>query len=142
MYAGGECRARRCDEKMRRRGKNAPSRGGQTGPAPRSGRVPFPFAESRGNIHPTGRRSCAYRKYDQKLILDNIEEQLTHEPTTQTRNRKKLGENEFSDWELRVQIFRVFYDVCVEGDRRIVKIKAVGHKEHNRLFIGGNEVQL
>ena len=68
--------------------------------------------------------------------------QLPLEATTETRNRKRLGENELSDWELRVQKFRVFYDVIHEEDRQIVKIKAVGHKEHNTLYIGGKEVQL
>jgi len=53
-----------------------------------------------------------------------------------------LGENELSNWELRVQKFRVFYDVLHEEDRQVVKIKAVGHKEHNILYIGGREVQL
>jgi hypothetical protein len=38
-----------------------------------------------------------------------------------------LGESELSDWELRVQYFRVFYDVIVENEVRVVKVKAVGH---------------
>jgi mRNA-degrading endonuclease RelE of RelBE toxin-antitoxin system len=84
----------------------------------------------------------AFRKFEQQIILDAVEEQLRHEPTTETRNRKWLGENELSDWELRVQSFRVFYDVSVDEDRQVVKIKAVGHKEHNKLLIGGTEVQL
>ena len=42
----------------------------------------------------------------------------------------------------RVEKFRLFYDVLVEGARHIVKIKVVAHKEHNKLFIGGQEVQL
>ena len=84
----------------------------------------------------------SYRKHQQRIILDAIEEQLLHEPATETRNRKRLGQNELYDWELRVQNFRVFYDIDIEEDHQIVKIKAVGHKEHNRLFIGGNEVQL
>ncbi len=84
----------------------------------------------------------SYRKYEQRIILDAIDEQLTHEPTTETRNRKRLGENELSDWELRVQDFRVFYDVLIEDERGVVKIKAVGHKEHNVLRIGDREVQL
>jgi mRNA-degrading endonuclease RelE of RelBE toxin-antitoxin system len=67
---------------------------------------------------------------------------LRYEPTTETRNRKQLGENEWSDWELRVQKYRVFYDVSVEEDRHSVKIKAIGHKEHNTLYIGSKEVQL
>lgn len=84
----------------------------------------------------------AYRKFDQQIILDGIELQLENEPITETRNRKRLGENELSDWELRVQDFRVFYDVVSEENRQIVKVKAVGHKQHNKLFIGGKEVWL
>jgi len=83
-----------------------------------------------------------YRKFDQQIILDGIEVQLQSEPTTESRNRKRLTENELSDWELRVQDFRVFYDIVAEENRQIVKVKAVGHKEHNKLFIGGREVRL
>jgi mRNA-degrading endonuclease RelE of RelBE toxin-antitoxin system len=84
----------------------------------------------------------SYRKFDQRIILDSIDEQLSHEPMTETRNRKRLSENEMSDWELRVQDFRVFYDVVIEDGRRAVKIKAVGHKEQGVLRIGDREVQL
>jgi mRNA-degrading endonuclease RelE of RelBE toxin-antitoxin system len=84
----------------------------------------------------------SYRKFEQRIILDGVEEQLRYEPTTEARNRKRLGENEWSDWELRVQRYRVFYDVIAEGNRHIVRIKAVGHKEHNTLYVGGKEVQL
>ena len=84
----------------------------------------------------------SYRKFEQRIILDAINEQLSHEPTTETRNRKRLCESELSDWELRVQDFRVFYDVIVEDELRVVKIKAVGHKEHGVLRIGDREVQL
>jgi mRNA-degrading endonuclease RelE of RelBE toxin-antitoxin system len=84
----------------------------------------------------------SYRKFEQRIIFEAIDEQLSHEPTTETRNRKRLSESELSDWELRVQDFRVFYDVLVEGDVRLVKIKAVGHKEHGVLRIGDREVQL
>jgi len=84
----------------------------------------------------------AYRKFEQRIILDGIEAQLEHEPTTETRNKKRLGDNELSDWELRIQDFRVFYDVIAEEDCCAVKVKAVGHKEHNKLCIAGKEVQL
>ena len=84
----------------------------------------------------------SYRKFEQRLIFDAIQEQLAHEPATETRNRKRLGENELSDWELRIEKFRVFYDIVVEESQQIVKVKAVGHKEHNKLFIGRKEVQL
>jgi hypothetical protein len=53
-----------------------------------------------------------------------------------------LGANALSDWELRVGQLRVFYDVVIEEDRQIVKVKAVGHKDHNTLYVGGKEVSL
>jgi mRNA-degrading endonuclease RelE of RelBE toxin-antitoxin system len=84
----------------------------------------------------------AYRKFEQKIILDGIENQLRHEPLAETRNRKRLTEDSLSDWELRIHDFRVFYDVVTQDDHEVVKIKAVGHKEHNTLFIGGTEVHL
>ena len=84
----------------------------------------------------------AYRKCEQPIILDAIEEQWRHEPMTETRQRKRLGENPLSDWELRVQQYRVFYDVLIEEEPQVVTIKAVGHKDHNTLYIGGKEVAL
>jgi mRNA-degrading endonuclease RelE of RelBE toxin-antitoxin system len=84
----------------------------------------------------------AYRKFEQRIILEAIDEQLSHEPTTETRNRKRLSESELSDWELRVQDFRVFYDVAVEKAVGVVKIKAIGNKIHGVLRIGDREVQL
>src|SRR5207244_2064923 len=83
-----------------------------------------------------------YSKFEQQIVLDAISEQLSHAATTETKNRKRLGENELPDWELRVQKFRVFYDVLLEEDRQVVKIKAVGHKDHNALYVGGRKVQL
>jgi hypothetical protein len=41
--------------------------------------------------------------------------------------------------ELRIDNYRVFYDF--EGDD-IVKVIAVGHKEHNALLIRGRKVEL
>jgi len=84
----------------------------------------------------------SFRKYDQLIILDGIEEQLRDQPTVETRNKKPLSPNELSNWELRVDQFRVFYDVVSTEDTKTVKIKAVGHKEHNKLWIGDKEVQL
>lgn len=84
----------------------------------------------------------SFRKFDQEIILDAIDQQLAHEPTLETRNRKRLGENELSDWELRVEDFRVFYDVAIEDERGVVKIKAVGWKRHGVLRVGDKEVPL
>jgi mRNA-degrading endonuclease RelE of RelBE toxin-antitoxin system len=83
-----------------------------------------------------------YKKFEQQIILDSIAEQLQDEPATKTRNRKPLRTSELSDWELRIQRFRVFYDVIDDEASRTVKIKAVGHKEHNILYINDREVEL
>ena len=81
-----------------------------------------------------------FRKYEQKMLLDAIEQHLGWEPTTKTRNRKPLRPNDLSRWELRVSEYRIFYDV--DEVTLTVKIKAVGYKEHNQLFIRGKEFQL
>lgn len=67
---------------------------------------------------------------------------MLDKPATKTTNKKPLNKNELSNWELRIQRFRVFYDVIVDEQRQCVKIKAVGHKEHNILYVAGKEVKL
>ena len=79
-------------------------------------------------------------KRAQTRILDRIAIQVPHQPKIETRNRKPLAPNALSDWELRVGKFRVFYDV--DEPQGIVKIKAVGHKEHNKLYIRLKEYKL
>lgn len=79
-------------------------------------------------------------KSDRNVILDAVKIQLVYEPNTETKNRKLLRENELADWELRVGEFRVFYDI--DGAERIVRIIAVGYKEHSDLFIGGEKFSL
>ncbi|MBD2162287.1 type II toxin-antitoxin system RelE/ParE family toxin [Limnothrix sp. FACHB-1083] len=74
-----------------------------------------------------------FKKHEQKEVLDEIFQQLTYEPTVETRNRKPLRTNDLSDWELRIGNFRVFYSV--EEIVRVVAIEAVGRKFNNQLFI-------
>jgi hypothetical protein len=79
------------------------------------------------------------------LIRTTIEDQLQFEPESATRNRKRLLRSiELgARWELRFgpqNRFRVFYRV--EPDRREVHILAIGIKDRERLFIGGEEVKL
>ena len=81
-----------------------------------------------------------FKKYEQRLIVDEIDSQLLHEPSHETRNRKQLRPNVVSEYELRTRHFRVFYDV--DEIEEIVKIKAIGHKEGNSLFIRGKEFKL
>jgi mRNA-degrading endonuclease RelE of RelBE toxin-antitoxin system len=81
-----------------------------------------------------------FRKFEQQLIVDEINEQLSHEPARETRNRKRLRPNRVAEFELRITKFRVFYDV--DENKNLVKIEVVGHKEGSRLFIRGKEFQL
>jgi mRNA-degrading endonuclease RelE of RelBE toxin-antitoxin system len=89
----------------------------------------------------SARKDLRYlHKSKQTLIVEEVEEQLIHEPLRETRNRKPLRPNDLSSWELRVADFRVFYDVNEEVQE--VTIKAVGWKEHNKLIIRGKEYPL
>lgn len=80
------------------------------------------------------------KKRDQKIVMDALPDRLAHEPLKESRNRKPLRPNQLSSWQLRIGAFRVFYDVS--PDSAVVLIKAVGWKEHNRLFIRGQEFTL
>jgi mRNA-degrading endonuclease RelE of RelBE toxin-antitoxin system len=76
------------------------------------------------------------------LIQSAIEAQLIHEPNVETRNRKPLKRPIAfgADWELRLgpdNRFRVFYQVKIETHE--VRVLAIGVKERNCLFIGGEE---
>jgi len=72
------------------------------------------------------------RAFDRARILDGIEEQLAHEPTRPTRNRKMIPglvppwEHEEPVWELRIGQYRVFFDVRQED--AIVVVRAIRRK--------------
>ena len=74
-------------------------------------------------------------------VLDTVPRQLNHEPTVRTRNRKPLETNPVAPWELRIGHLRVYFDVEEEPER-VVKVRAVGLKDRNRVLIGGEEVEL
>jgi mRNA-degrading endonuclease RelE of RelBE toxin-antitoxin system len=76
---------------------------------------------------------------DRNIVLEVIEEQLSHQPEVQTRHRKLMRENPLADWELRVGEYRVFYDV--DNDQDIVMVLAIGLKSHSTLWIEGQETQ-
>jgi mRNA-degrading endonuclease RelE of RelBE toxin-antitoxin system len=80
------------------------------------------------------------RPFAQRRILDALAQQLPNESLTAIRHRKPLRPNDLSTWELRVGTYRIFYDV--EEERATVRVKAIGWKEHNRLFIRGKEYLL
>jgi len=80
-----------------------------------------------------------FATYDQRVIAGGILTHLRFDAETPTRRKKPLRENPLAPWELRIDRFRVFYTI-EEG--RTVKVVAVGHKEHNELFIRGEKVEL
>ena len=77
----------------------------------------------------------------QVLVMDQVDEQLVHQPTLPTRKRKVLRPNPIAPWELRLGDIRVFYEVQ-EAPDPVVIIKAVGIKRHNELWIGQEKIEL
>jgi hypothetical protein len=77
----------------------------------------------------------------QAIVLDTVDEQLTHQPTVETRHRKPMRPNPLAPWELRIGALRVYYDVEAEPEL-VVLIRAVGLKERNRVRIGGEVIDL
>lgn len=82
------------------------------------------------------------RKYH-SLIRQTIDAQLSYEPTVLTRNRKPVIQPfPFeATWEIRFgpqNCLRVFYEV--EQTEPVVSVLAIGEKQGNRLYIGGEEV--
>jgi mRNA-degrading endonuclease RelE of RelBE toxin-antitoxin system len=76
----------------------------------------------------------------QQIVVDAAVRQLTHEPTKETRHRKRPLANVLAEWELRVGDHRIFYDI--DPASLEVKIKAFGIKRHSRLMIQGQEFKL
>jgi mRNA-degrading endonuclease RelE of RelBE toxin-antitoxin system len=79
------------------------------------------------------------------LIREKIGEQLRFKPVAETTNRKPLRQPApfRATWEIRFgpdNRFRVLYDIDQEA--HVVQIMAIGEKQRERLFIGGEEVQL
>ena len=69
-------------------------------------------------------------------MLDTFDEQLTHQPMVETRNRKPMRPNPLAPWELRIGTLRVYYDVEDTPEPKVY-IRAVGIKERNRIRIAG-----
>src|SRR5947209_1502341 len=81
------------------------------------------------------------------IVLDTIDEQLADQPGVETRNRKPMRPNPLALWELRVGNLRGYYEIqelpeVHEQPKLRVLILAVGIKDHNRLMIGGKEIEL
>lgn len=76
-----------------------------------------------------------FRKHEQQLILSAIERQLRFQPTTITKNRFRREPSGISAWELRIGLFRVYYDV--EETVRIVAVIRIGEKPNNEIYFRG-----
>ncbi len=79
-----------------------------------------------------------------RVIEQTIDDQLTHTPEIETRNRKRLRQPApyEASWELRcgpLNRFRVFYEINAVGC--LVTVLAIGTKDRERLFFGGKEFQ-
>jgi mRNA-degrading endonuclease RelE of RelBE toxin-antitoxin system len=72
--------------------------------------------------------------------MDQIDGCLKYEPERETRNNKILRPNRLAERVLRIDRFRVFYDI--DEAKAVVKIEAIGHKRGNRLYVRGEEFQL
>lgn len=76
------------------------------------------------------------RAFDRRRVVDEMERQLKHQPTVETRNRKCLDalvpefESHPPVWELRVGDYRVFYDV--DDAVLTVHVRAVRRKEQGQ----------
>jgi mRNA-degrading endonuclease RelE of RelBE toxin-antitoxin system len=75
------------------------------------------------------------------IILDVVPRQLKYQPRIPTRNRKLLRANPVAPWELRIDDVRVYFDVSNDPEP-IVTIRAIGIKRREKVFIGGEEVDL
>jgi mRNA-degrading endonuclease RelE of RelBE toxin-antitoxin system len=80
-----------------------------------------------------------YTAFERKIIAAAIRAQLTDSPAVKTRNRKRLRDNPIPRWELRSGYYRIFYEI--DETARQFSIIGMGHKDHKRLFIRGQEVQ-
>jgi len=66
----------------------------------------------------------ALGKTDGVKVLDRIERHLTHQPTLQGQSRiKRLRPGTFPPYRLRVEEFRVYYDV--DEQRQVVVIPGI-----------------
>jgi mRNA interferase RelE/StbE len=71
------------------------------------------------------------RQFDRKKVVEGIETHLRHEPAKTSRSRiKRMAQPFWSEYRLRVEDLRVYYDV--NEDQRIVSILRIlekGQKE-------------
>jgi hypothetical protein len=77
--------------------------------------------------------------WERAIVIYAVEQQLTHQPTSENQNRKPMRPNPVAPWELHVGNLRVYYDV-EEAPEPTVLIRALGIKRRNQIFMGGEDV--
>jgi mRNA-degrading endonuclease RelE of RelBE toxin-antitoxin system len=77
----------------------------------------------------------------QAIVLDTVDEQLSYQPTAETRNRKPMRPNPLAPWELRIGTLRVYYDVEHDPED-VVLVRAIGVKDRNRIRVGREVIEL
>jgi len=80
-----------------------------------------------------------FRAHEQRIILTGIATQLTYDATIETKRRKKLDRNRIAPWELRIDHYRIFYAI---ENTAMIKVVAIGYKDHNDLYMRGKKVDL
>jgi len=80
-----------------------------------------------------------YRAYEQRIILSSIFAFLSVDANVESGRRRRLRSSSRAPWELRIGKFRAFYEVEGTG---LVRVLAIGHKEHNDLFIRGKRAEV
>jgi len=96
--------------------------------------------EYRVSLTESAKRDIAYfEAHEQRVIVAGIIAHLKADAEVRTRKKKLLRPNPIAPWELRLDRYRVFYSVEAVVT---VKIVAVGHKEHNDLYIRGRKIEL
>lgn len=87
---------------------------------------------------PAAREDIHYfKRYEQNIIIEAIETQLTYQPNVETTNRFRRSPPEIADWELRVGDFRVLYNV--EESVQVVSVERIGEKPNNELYFRGKK---
>jgi mRNA-degrading endonuclease RelE of RelBE toxin-antitoxin system len=90
---------------------------------------------------PTEQHFVHLSRAQQRALLDAVDQQLTYQPTVQTKNRKRMRPNPLATWELRVGTLRVYYDVLADPEPTVLVV-AVGIKDRSTVRIGGEVVTL
>lgn len=81
----------------------------------------------------------AFTARERRIIIDGIKAHLVHDADQPSRRRKQLRPNPIAPWELRIENYRVFYEL---KDAQTVTIIATGYKSHNELYIRGQKVEI